>query len=108
LPKLWVVHRALGLRREHAEWFGAEAPYQPMECSGPEASRVVAYARGENVVTVVPRWMQGGMLPDATVALPGGTWTNVLSNETLQGGSLAMRDLLRTFPVALLVRSAGR
>jgi (1->4)-alpha-D-glucan 1-alpha-D-glucosylmutase len=28
-PKLWLISRVLGLRREHPEWFGAEAAYAP-------------------------------------------------------------------------------
>ena len=37
LPKLWMVHQALQLRREHPEWFGAEAAYVPVTAEGAQS-----------------------------------------------------------------------
>ncbi len=105
LPKLWLVHKALTLRQQHPEWFGADAAYTPLQTSGPDADRLVAFQRGDSLLTVVPRWMQGASSPDASLHLPGGTWTNVLTGETLAGGLQRATDLLTAFPVALLVRS---
>ena len=105
LPKLLVVHKVLTLRREHPEWFGKEADYTPLEVTGPDALRVVAFGRGENLITVVPRWMQAGELPDARITLPAGEWTNLLTAEQHAAGPQNTQVLLKTFPVALLVRS---
>src|ERR1019366_5825790 len=55
LPKLWTIHRALCLRRERPESFGAQAAYTPLNAEGPQAGHVVAYLRGEDVATIVPR-----------------------------------------------------
>jgi (1->4)-alpha-D-glucan 1-alpha-D-glucosylmutase len=56
LPKLWIVHNALCLRREHPEWFGAEAEYTPLVAEGSKGEHLVGYLRGTRVATLVPRW----------------------------------------------------
>jgi maltooligosyltrehalose synthase len=38
------------------------------------------------------------------VELPGGRWKNLLTNEELSGGRTPIQDVLRRFPVALLLR----
>ncbi|MES2390251.1 MAG: malto-oligosyltrehalose synthase, partial [Acidobacteriota bacterium] len=55
LPKLWLIHRALKLRWEHGEWFGPAAEYVAMAAEGDGSERVIAFRRGENVVTVAGR-----------------------------------------------------
>jgi len=106
LPKLWTINRALCLRREHPEWFGAESGYRPLRAIGSKKAHVIAYLRGDNVVTVVPRLVVtlAGKWANTAVALPKGQWTNRMTGETIEGGKVAMEDLLREFPVALLVR----
>ncbi len=37
LPKMWTIHKALELRRERPDCFGAEADYTPLEVDGDEA-----------------------------------------------------------------------
>ena len=37
MPKLWVLYKALHLRREKPEWFGREAAYIPLPRGGAEA-----------------------------------------------------------------------
>jgi (1->4)-alpha-D-glucan 1-alpha-D-glucosylmutase len=98
-----VIHQALNLRQGHRDWFGPEAAYTPLEPAGEDADRVVAYQRGENVITIVPRWMQTSGLPNATLTIPPGRWTNVLTHEEVQPGKQNTQALLHTFPVALLV-----
>jgi (1->4)-alpha-D-glucan 1-alpha-D-glucosylmutase len=105
LPKLWVVHHALRLRSEHPEWFGAEAGYTPVLAKGPQAKRVVAYLRGADVLTLVPRWTHAAEpWGDTAIDLPPGRWINRLTRAELQGGSLCVADLLAEFPVALIMR----
>jgi (1->4)-alpha-D-glucan 1-alpha-D-glucosylmutase len=106
LPKLWTISRALCLRREHPEWFGAESGYRALRAIGSKKSHVIAYLRGDNVITVVQRLVitLAGKWANTAVALPKGRWTNRLTGETIEGGKAAMEDLLREFPVALLVR----
>ncbi|MDP9396966.1 MAG: malto-oligosyltrehalose synthase [Actinomycetota bacterium] len=101
--KLLVTSRALRLRRERpAEFAGA---YVPVAATSPH---VVAFRRGTSVVPVVTRLAaglaRGGGWGDETLALPGGSWTDVLTGTSHQGGERALRELLRDLPVALLLR----
>lgn len=104
LPKLWVVHQTLTLRNEHPEWFGAKAEYKGLIAKGADPERVIAFQRGESVITVAPRWMHAGVLPDATLRLPQGSWKNRLTGDVHQAGEHTAAALLARFPVALLVR----
>jgi (1->4)-alpha-D-glucan 1-alpha-D-glucosylmutase len=55
---------------------------------------------------VVPR-LTGGLRDGwagSTVALPGGTWVDVLTGESVEGGDASVDALLRRFPVAVLGR----
>ncbi len=108
LPKLWTIHHALQLRKEHPEWFGAEAAYEPIEVTGRRREHAIAYARGQGVVTVVPRLplTLKGAWQDTSIALPEGRWVNRLTGEEISGGDVRLELLLQQFPVALLVRES--
>lgn len=108
LPKLWVTHCALKLRRSNPEWFGAEAAYSPLAVKGPKQDHVIAYLRGDNVATCVPRWSAklNGFWSSTTVTLPEGKWRNVLTGDSVAGGEVRLQGLLQRFPVALLTREA--
>ena len=103
--KLLVVSRALRLRREHPDWFGADATYAPLPTT---TTHALGFVRAETVATVVSRRPQGlastGGWRDSQVVLPDGRWRDVLTDVTFDGGSLAVADLLAALPVALLVR----
>jgi (1->4)-alpha-D-glucan 1-alpha-D-glucosylmutase len=102
--KLLVVSRALRLRREHPEWFGAGSTYEPIAVGSPHA---VAFARSGQVVTVASRLSLGAVAAaESTVALPRGEWRDVLTGATHAGPS-RLGDLLGSLPVALLVRADG-
>jgi (1->4)-alpha-D-glucan 1-alpha-D-glucosylmutase len=106
LPKLWTIHRALTLRREHPEWFGETAPYIPLTVTGQKSQHAIAFLRGSNVVTVVQRWPLGhaNEWEDTAIDLPKGRWRNHLTNEPLHGDSVPLSELLHDFPVALLTK----
>jgi (1->4)-alpha-D-glucan 1-alpha-D-glucosylmutase len=105
LTKLWVVQRVLQLRRERPEWFGAEAAYAPMAVEGAQSERVIAYRRGERVVTVVSRWSHAAEAwGETAVEVPAGRWRNRLTDAEVVGGRVRVSALLVEFPVALLVR----
>jgi (1->4)-alpha-D-glucan 1-alpha-D-glucosylmutase len=108
LPKLWVIHSALCLRRDHPEWFGAEAEYQPILAEGSKSDHLVGFLRGDSVAVLVPRWplKLGGNWAKTTVELPPGRWKNVLTRDAVTGERLRVQTLFRRFPVALLVREA--
>jgi (1->4)-alpha-D-glucan 1-alpha-D-glucosylmutase len=106
LPKLWTIHRALWLRKKHPEWFGSEAAYAELKILGAKSLHGIAYLRGENVATIVPRLNMGvgGDWEGTLVKLPPGQWRNRLTDKTVVGGDIAMADLLEDFPIALLTK----
>ena len=108
MPKLYVVYKSLHLRREHPEWFGAEAAYTPMAAQGSRSDHLIAYLRGDCVAVIVPRWplMLRGDWATTSLGLPLGKWRNIFTGEAVMGGRLRMQSLLRRFPVALLTRQA--
>jgi (1->4)-alpha-D-glucan 1-alpha-D-glucosylmutase len=105
LPKLHVTHQALQLRRERPDAF-MSGEYAPLECAGPSADRVVAFARGGEVLTVAPRLVMGlaGGWGEETVALPKGRWRDRLTSQEWDGGNALVGSVLSQFPVALLER----
>jgi (1->4)-alpha-D-glucan 1-alpha-D-glucosylmutase len=82
--------------------------YRPIAASGEQAGNLVAFARGEGVVAVVPRLTVGleadGGWGDTAVELPACRWSNVLTGEAGDGGARPVGELLARFPLALLER----
>lgn len=109
LPKVLVTARALDLRRRRPELFGSRGAYVPLHPTGARADHIVAFSRGADAVTVVPRLVIGlGMPPawgDTTIELDAGAWRDVLTGSELSGGRVPVSDLLTQFPVALLERA---
>jgi (1->4)-alpha-D-glucan 1-alpha-D-glucosylmutase len=110
--KLHLIRQTLRLRRQHPDLFGAEAAYQPLEVSGSASAHVLAFARGGQLVTVVPRLVlglrQAGGWKDTAVELPPGQWVDVFTGRrhgsvNAPESSAYVLKLLRDFPVALLV-----
>jgi len=106
LPKLWLIRQALGVRRDHPQAFGARGAYEPLKAQGAKAAHVVAFMRGSAVITVAPRLVigLGGDWADTTLDLPEGRWRDALTGDTRDGGSLALAEALRRFPLALFVK----
>ncbi len=106
LPKIFVIQQCLTLRREHPEWFGPEAGYTPVQAEGAKAGHVVAYLRGENVLTVAPLLVEtlGGDWAGTKLTLPAGKWRNRFTGEGITHGAVELAELLQAFPVALLIR----
>ncbi len=99
LPKMWVIRQALHLRRAHSEAFGPQASYRGLRVTGDQA---VAFLRGNQVITVVPRFERHD--DSAVIPLPPGRWQNLLTGDEVEGGEIQLAQLLSRFPVALLVR----
>ncbi|HEY1986386.1 MAG TPA: malto-oligosyltrehalose synthase [Terracidiphilus sp.] len=108
LPKLWVVYTALTVRDRHPEYFDGEADYTPLRTTESKGEHLVAYVRSGRVATVVPRWpiKLGDSWSGSVIELPQGTWKNLLTSETLQGGRVRIQALLQRFPVALLEKES--
>jgi (1->4)-alpha-D-glucan 1-alpha-D-glucosylmutase len=116
--KLYLIWKALEFRRTHPELF-AEGEYLPVVPSGERSDNVIAFARKRDqewAVSVAPRltakFFTGKRPPlgrvwlDTTLPLPSGApsaWHNVLTGAELNGAdSLALREVMAEFPVALL------
>ncbi len=118
--KLYVVSRALRLRRKLPEVF-LDGAYRPIDAG----EEIVAFVREHPAGTVAcavtrfPYRVTGGRAPWACgdvwgtaddprrfVALPPGRWRDVFAPRKLVAGpaGIAARDLFRDLPVALLVR----
>jgi (1->4)-alpha-D-glucan 1-alpha-D-glucosylmutase len=120
--KLWVIWRALGLRREQPELFAGGA-YEPVAVTGERARHVVAYARrfgDAGVVTVSGRLfaslgIESGVPPvgrdvwgDTMLELPflasGKQLVDELTGEVAESAApgLALAATLSRLPFALL------
>ncbi|WP_061965607.1 malto-oligosyltrehalose synthase [Demequina aurantiaca] len=109
--KLQVTARALHARRDHEGAFtGPDAGYLPLPSSSGHA---VVFARTvddePHVITVATRVALDlerlGGWGDHTVQLPPGTWHDSIARQTFEGGPVPLAELLKTSPVALLVRA---
>jgi len=107
--KLLVTARTLRLRRARPEWFAGD--YAPLAATGPAAGHAVAFNRGGRAITVATRLPAGlrslGGWGEATLELPGGAWTDLLSGAVYDRGTVTMTELTRRLPVALLAQEAG-
>jgi len=100
--KLWTIRRVLALRQQDPARFAA--PYRALAASGTHAHRVFAFARGEDLVAVVPRLgVRADGWRDTTLALGPGTWRDVLSDEEVTGAP-PMSVIWRVLPIALFSR----
>jgi (1->4)-alpha-D-glucan 1-alpha-D-glucosylmutase len=108
LPKLWIIHQALHLRRERPEWFDERSSYVPLPVEGSKAMHVIAFLRADSVAAIAPRWniKLGGGFGSTTVELPSGSWKNLLTGEAVNGGDMRVQNLLQKFPVALLQKDS--
>ncbi|HZQ84590.1 MAG TPA: malto-oligosyltrehalose synthase [Acidimicrobiales bacterium] len=100
--KLFVVQRALGVRRHHPDLLAPAAPYVPLD-AGDDA---LAFVRAGALATVVPRFATRPVT--GTVDLPPGEWVDALTGSRVAGGPQPVASLLSGFPVALLVRESSR
>jgi (1->4)-alpha-D-glucan 1-alpha-D-glucosylmutase len=99
--KLWVVSRALRLRREYPDLF---ASYHAVTAEGPAADHVVAFDRS-GAITVATRLpvglgRAGGW---GTTSIDVGPVSDVISGRRFSG-PIQLAELLADYPVAMLVR----
>jgi (1->4)-alpha-D-glucan 1-alpha-D-glucosylmutase len=105
VPKLWTIHRALSVRKAHPEIFDSGS-YEPLMATGPMAQHAMGFVRGGAIVTIVPRLVLtlADNWNDTSLEIPAGKWQNALTGETVSGGCRDLAELLKQFPVALLVQ----
>ncbi|MEX0913623.1 MAG: malto-oligosyltrehalose synthase, partial [Demequina sp.] len=109
--KLAVTAAALRTRADHRDAFtNATAGFQPLASS---SGHCVVFARTANddpqVITVVTRVALDlerlGGWGEHTIQLPEGAWRDVLTDHEFEGGATSVGSVLKTMPVALLVRA---
>ncbi|HUC98015.1 MAG TPA: malto-oligosyltrehalose synthase [Candidatus Polarisedimenticolaceae bacterium] len=104
-PKLWLIRQTLRARQER-QLFQPQDSYRALMPSGSKRAHVIAFARNERAITIVPRLplKLAGDWGDTAIEIPDGRWRNHFTNETLNGGVGSVAKLLKRFPVALLLR----
>ena len=111
--KFRLVRACLRLRNEHPGCFvGPGASYASRLATGAAADHVIAFGRGDHVFVVATRLSlrraADGGWRDTALALPDGTWRNVLTGPDPAGpdltGIVPLGDLVGDGSVALLSR----
>ncbi|MET7650991.1 malto-oligosyltrehalose synthase [Streptomyces sp. NPDC005486] len=104
-----LTRAALRLRRRRPEVFGDSAGYEPLSAEGAAAAHCLAFARSGRVVTAVTRLSlrlaEAGGWRGTRLALPPGTWADVLAPEREFTGYVRVAELFERLPVALLERA---
>ncbi|OBI84287.1 malto-oligosyltrehalose synthase [Mycobacterium sp. E740] len=104
-PKVRVVSAALALRRDRAAAF--DGGYTPVLAEGPAAEHLLAFLRGDEVLTAVTRHsvrLSESGWGDTALTLPPGVWTDRISGGR-HSGSVLVAELFTELPVALLERT---
>lgn len=107
-PKLRVASSALAVRRDRPATFSAGG-YTPLLAEGPAAQHLVAFVRGEDVLTAVTRHsvrLSETGWGDTSLELPPGTWSDRIGGRRHSGRVLAA-ELFTELPVVLLERADG-
>ncbi len=108
LPKLWTIRQSLRARCSYARAFGPEGAYTALWASGAKASHLVAFQRGDSVITFAPRLLLTlGDWDGTLLEIPDGLWKNQFTGEMIPGGKIEVASLVQRFPVALLTKEAA-
>jgi (1->4)-alpha-D-glucan 1-alpha-D-glucosylmutase len=103
LPKLWLIQKTLKLREVFPDF--TDFSYKPIFAQAAKTESVVAFSRGEKVITIVPRFLLklDNDWQNAELKLPAGNWRNEFTGENFNG-EICAKNLFQKFPVALLSR----
>ncbi|HEX3034114.1 MAG TPA: malto-oligosyltrehalose synthase [Thermodesulfobacteriota bacterium] len=122
--KLFLIYKSLRARHDRKETF-EKGDYIPLEVKGKCREHIIAFARRKKrgfAITVAPRFLTSlikeGEYPlgknvwrDTYISVPEdfpSTWEDVITAQTIEGGeTLQIAEILKHFPVALLI-SEGR
>jgi (1->4)-alpha-D-glucan 1-alpha-D-glucosylmutase len=111
--KLWCTAQALRLRRRLPEVFGVEGGYEPLVSDTPHVLAFLRTSPVAQTATVVTRW-PGALTDkgwgDSRVALPVGSWRDILTGHELTAhvDGIECAELFAAAPVALLERRSGQ
>jgi (1->4)-alpha-D-glucan 1-alpha-D-glucosylmutase len=106
INKLWLIRRVLRHRRLCADRFAAGSYYEPLEVRGENADQVIAFCRRSSSgmsVIAVPRWpMRSMAFRETRLTLPRGEFVNLVGNDGVHVGTVALDQIWSQLPVALL------
>jgi len=104
LPKLYIIKELLALRAKIPA-FNEPDSYQPLNILGPHNDDLIAYLRGHGVIAVVPcrQLTRKNRWNGTRIVVPEGQWRNIFTHQLINSGPNKIKDLLRDFPVAVLV-----
>ena len=107
LPKLWLTHKTLKLRERLPEF--SKFDYESLFAEGPHAEKVIAFLRGSQVLTIVPRFSLelNNDWQNTTLKLPPSNWRNEFTGESCTG-RIRIDSLFKKFPVALLTQKENQ
>lgn len=104
--KLWLTHKILRLRKELPTAFvGSQSGYRPLPVTTGHAFAFARTIDHEPAVVTVTERLHSGVASGYghhSVVLPEGTWTDILTGNSWDGGSVQLADLLAALPVAVL------
>jgi len=123
--KLFLIHRSLRARSENPELF-TRGSYEPLKPEGSRSENIIAFARRYNdlwAIAIVPR-LTTALVSDGAYPLGRAVWgddhisffaneprcwRNAITGQLLDAESpLYVGDVLKHFPVALLLGREGR
>lgn len=108
--KLWITSRILRLRRDMPDVFvSSHTGYEPLPVTTGRAFAFARTSHNDPQVAVVTERLHkdiadSGGYNDHSVVLPEGTWTDILTSTSYQGGTVLLSDLLHKLPVAVLTK----
>ena len=107
--KLRVTANALRLRRDHPDWFVGYTADDRIGAGGRPSRRLcpVELGRVARHPLCRPDLEREGGWRDTTIELPTGAWVDALTGLEHEGGTVAVAEVLRGAPVALLVPGAS-
>jgi (1->4)-alpha-D-glucan 1-alpha-D-glucosylmutase len=101
--KLWLTQKVLRLRAQNENLF--KGNHEPLFTHSKKAKHIFAFIRSAQIISVVQRFileLKSNWL-DTKLKLPTGIWRDEFSGATFSG-EIAVADLFRKFPFALLVK----
>lgn len=105
LPKLFIIKSILELRRQVPS-FNQPDSYKPINALGECSEDLIAFMRGNDVLVIVPCIKLNPRLCGSgdRIIIPEGQWCDIFSRSIFNAGSAKVKDLLKNFPVAVLVK----
>jgi (1->4)-alpha-D-glucan 1-alpha-D-glucosylmutase len=109
LPKLYLIQTLLKLRKKYPE-FNEPDSYKSLETLGAQSDYLIAFMRGENVIVAIPRLQYSlkNHWSSTRMILPEGQWLDIFSDAEYSSGSVKVKELVKDFPVAVLVRNSEK